>query len=185
VLSNIGPDATVELAGGESMFSRDYIDRLHTDALEAPILHASFVMDRPLIEGFDGCMVLGNTRNLIYLEIPSEIAPGMSPAGTFLHTAYGAPADAAKPDMNREFENMLEELEQNFPGVREEAHFLVKAKHRGESPGMRRWVGRCMPVDTSVAGLFNVGDGCAPSGHIGTEGAAASARDATAMILER
>ena len=183
VLSNTGPDRTVELAGGESLFERSYVARLHTDAADAPIMHASFVMDRPLIEGFQGCMVFGNNRNLIYLEIPSEISPTMSPAGKYLHTAYGAPADAANPDMAQEFKVRLEELEKNFPGMTEQATFLVKAKHRGAATGMHRWAGYGMPVNTPIGGLFNVGDGCAPPGTIGTESAAASAREAVAMIM--
>jgi phytoene dehydrogenase-like protein len=130
-------------------------------------------------------MVFGNTRNLIYLEIPSTIADTISPCGKYLHTAYGAPADAAHPDMQGEFDNAMRELEDNFPGVTEEATFLVKAKHRGASPGMRRWAGFGLPVNTPIRGLYNVGDGCTPPGTIGTEGAAASARLAAEMILER
>ncbi|RLQ20297.1 FAD-binding protein [Seongchinamella sediminis] len=183
VLSNTGPDRTVALAGGESLFERSYVEQLHTDACDAPIMHTSFVMDRPLIEDFNGCMVFGNTTNFIYLEIPSEISPDISPAGKYLHTAYGAPADAANPDLAAEFRNTLAELEENFPGVSEEATFLVKAKHRGPAPAMHRWIGRGMPVNTPIRGLYNVGDGCAPSGTIGTESAAASAREAVAMIL--
>ena len=183
VLSNTGPDRTVELAGGDSVFERSYVEKLHTHAMDAPIMHISFVMDRPVIEGFQGCMVFGNNRNLIYLEIPSEISPHISPQGKYLHTAYGAPADAANPDLASELKVTMEELEKNFPGVTEEATFLVKAKHRAPAPGMHRWVGYGMPVNTPVAGLYNVGDGCAPPGTIGTESAAASAREAVAMIL--
>lgn len=183
VLSNIGPDNTVSLAGGETLFEKSYIKRLHTNAADAPIMHISFVMDEPLMEGFDGCMVFGNTRNLIYLEIPSVISPEISPRGEYLHTAYGAPADAANPDMKGEFANTLTELEDNFPGVRDRATFLVQAKHRGQSPGMRRWIGYGMPVNTPIEGLYNVGDGCAPLGTIGTESAAASAREAVEMIM--
>ena len=183
VLSNTGPDKTVDLAGGEQMFEQSYAQRLRKDDSDAPIMHISFVMDRPLIEGFDGCMVFGNTRNFIYLEIPSAISPAISPAGKFLHTAYGAPADAANPDLDNEFNNTMVELEENFPGVMEEATFLLKAKHRGAAPGMHRWAGYGMPVNTPINGLFNVGDGCAPPGTIGTESAAASAREAVAMIL--
>ncbi|WP_165787027.1 phytoene desaturase family protein [Pseudohalioglobus lutimaris] len=183
VLSNTGPDRTVDLAGGASVFERSYIQELRTNAADAPIMHISFVMDKPLIEGFEGCMVFGNNRNLIYLEIPSEISPHISPAGKYLHTAYGAPADAAKPDLANEFKVTMEELEKNFPGVTEQATFLVKAKHRAPAPGMHRWAGFGLPVNTPVVGLYNVGDGCAPPGTIGTESAAASARDAVAMIL--
>lgn len=183
VLSNAGPERTVLLAGGEEQFEASYVRRLHTDAADAPIMHFSFVMDRPLVEDFHGCIVLGNTENLIYLEIPSTIAEGMSPEGKYLHTAYGAPSDAANPDMDGDYENALRELEENFPGVSEEATFLVRAKHRAPAPGMHRWAGYGMPVNTPIRGLYNVGDGCAPPGTIGTESAAASAKVAVEMIL--
>ncbi len=184
VVSNAGPDETATLAGGEEVFDEHYRARLNRNAASAPIFHISFVMDRPLIEGFEGCMVFGNNENLIYLEIPSAISPEtISPEGTFLHIAYGAPSDAANSDLTAEFENTMRELEANFPGVTEEATFLVKAKHSGRAPGMHRWPGFGMPSETSVAGLYNVGDGCIPPGTIGTEGAAASARVAVAQIL--
>ena len=183
VLSNTGPRRTIDLAGGLDKFEASYVAEFQKNDIDAPIMHASFLLDRPLVTGFDGCMVFGNTTNLIYLEIPSLISPDISPEGVYLHTAYGAPADAAKPDLNNEFETMLAELEANFPGVLARANFLVKAKHRGDAPGMHRWVGRGMPVNTSIRGLYNVGDGCAPGGTIGTESAAASAKIAAEMIL--
>lgn len=183
VISNTGPDMTVELAGGDSQFDESYVARLRRNSASAPIFHLSFVMRRPLIEGFEGCMVFGNNRNLIYIEIPSNISPGtISPPGTYLHTAYGAPTDALRADLSSELENTVTELEANFPGVLQEAHFLVKAKHSGQAPGMHRWAGYGMPVDTPIAGLFNVGDGCIPPGTIGTEGAAASAREVARLI---
>jgi len=182
VISNCGPERTVELAGGESVFERSYIARLHRNATVAPIYHVSFVMDRPLIPDFDGSLVFGNTRNLIYLEIPSIISPRYAPAGRFLHTAYGAPVDAAKPDLQGEMQNMLAELETNFPGMSDRADFLVKARHSGRAPGSHRGAGHGMPVDTPIHGLFNVGDGCLPPGTIGTEGSAASARIAAQLI---
>lgn len=183
VLSNAGPGRTIELSGGADIFEASYVAQFEKDNIDAPIMHASFTLNEPVMSNFAGCMVFGNTTNLIYLEIPSAISPHVSPHNVYLHTAYGAPADAARPDLDREFENMLCELEANFPGVLDRAHFLVKAKHRGDSPGMHRWVGRGMPVNTSVMGLYNVGDGCAPEGTIGTESAAASAREAARMIL--
>lgn len=182
VISNTGPDKTVVLAGGEALFERSYLERLHSNSNEAPIMHVSFLMDEPLIENFNGCMVFGNNKNFIYLEIPSEISTEISPKGKFLHTAYGASSDAANPDLNAEMDIMLQELEDNFPGMSDKANFLVKAKHRGSSPAMRRWAGYGMPVNTPIRGLYNVGDGCAPEGTIGTESAAASARVVAGII---
>ena len=131
-------------------------------------------------------MVFGNNRNLIYLEIPSAISPGtISPPGSYLHTAYGAPTDALAADLPAEMENTRQELEQHFPGVLEAAQFLVQARHSGPHPGMRRWAGYGMPVDTPIAGLYNVGDGSAPPGTIGTESAAASAKLAVEKIASQ
>lgn len=183
VISNTGPARTIELVGGRQHFDAAYLERLDAAPHEAPIMHISFVTDAPLIEGFDGCMVFGNTRNFIYLEIPSLISPRLAPPGQYLHTAYGAPTDAARADLQQELRNTLEELEANFPGQLERARFLVSARHSGPSPGMHRWPGHMMPVTTPIANLYNVGDGCTPPGTIGTEGAAASAREAAARIL--
>jgi phytoene dehydrogenase-like protein len=182
VLSNAGPRRTISMTGDESLFAGSYLERLEASPHEAPIIHYSFVCDEPLIDGFDGSLVFGNTRNLIYLEIPSIISPGLAPPGKFLHTAYGAPSDAAHSDLRVEARNTMQELEDNFPGVIEKAQFLVKARHSGQSPGMHRWAGFMMPVETPVQNLFNVGDGATSPGTIGTEGAASSARKAVELI---
>jgi phytoene dehydrogenase-like protein len=183
VLSNLGPDRTIALAGGRDSFDADYLAELDAWPHEAPIFHISFVTDEPLIEGFDGCMVFGNTQNFIYLEIPSNISPGLAPPGRYLHTAYGAPSDAANADLKAELENTLREIEANFPGKLDGATFLVRARHSGNGPGMHRWAGHMMPVTTPIPNLYNVGDGATPPGTIGTEGAAASAREAVKYIL--
>ena len=184
VISNTGPMRTIELAGGRQHFADPaWLARLDAAPHEAPIFHISFVLDVPLIEGFDGCMVFGNTRNFIYLEIPSLIAPGVSPPGQYLHTAFGAPTDAARADLKAELQNTLAELEANFPGRLAGAKFLVNARHSGQSPGMHRWAGHMMPVTTPIPNLYNVGDGCTPPGTIGTEGAAGSAREVAKLLL--
>ncbi len=183
ILSNTGPDRTVRLAGGRDSFNTEYLAKLDEFPYDAPIFHISFTTDAPLLEGFDGCMVFGNSKNLIYLEIPSLISPDISPKGRYLHTAYGAPSDARNADLKAELDNTLEELKQNFPGQLDNAEYLVRARHSGEAPGMHRWVGKTLPVTTSVPNLFNVGDGCTSPGTIGTEGAATSAREAAKLIL--
>jgi len=183
VLSNLGPARTVALAGGRDRFDADYLAKLDAWPHEAPIFHISFVTDEPLIEDFHGCMVFGNTSNFIYLEIPSLISPSLAPPGKYLHTAYGAPSDAANADLEAELRNTLREIDANFPGKLANATFLVRARHSGNGPGMHRWAGHMMPVSTTVPNLYNVGDGATPPGTIGTEGAAASAREAVSQIL--
>ncbi len=177
VISNLGPTATMQL-GGEHLFDGAWRERLEAHPYAAPIIHYSFVCDAPLIPDLDGSLVFGNTRNLIYLEIPSLISPQLAPEGKYLHTAYGAPVDATTTDLRTDAANTLAELEANFPGLQSRAEFLVKARHMGPAPGMHRWPGYMMPNETPVTGLFNVGDGATPPGTIGTEGSAASARQA-------
>lgn len=183
VLSNAGPDRTVELAGGPENFEVSYIERLRQDDTEASIFHVTFTMDRPLLPDLDGSMVVGNTENFIYLEIPSNISPLVAPPGVHLHTAYGAPVDSTNVDHQAELENTIVELDAQFPGVIDEAEFLVKAMHRGRSPGMHRWAGQTVPVTTPVRGLYSIGDGSAGPGTIGTEGAATSAALAVEHLL--
>ncbi len=183
VLSNLGPVRTVALAGGRDAFDDEYLAQLDAWPHEAPIFHVSFLTDQPLIDGFDGCMVFGNTKNFIYLEIPSFISPGHAPPGKYLHTAFGAPSDAANADLKAELENTCREIEENFPGKLDAAKFLVRARHSGSGPGMHRWAGHMMPVTTPISNLFNVGDGATPPGTIGTEGAASSAREAVKLIV--
>jgi len=184
VVSNTGPVKTIELAGGEALFEKSYLAQLDAMPYETPIVHFSFLTDRPLIEGFAGSLVFGNTENLIYLEIPSIISPALAPAGRFLHTAYGAPRDAARPNLKVDAANTLCELEENFPGAMEGAEIIVRARHRGQAPGMHRWPGYMMPVETPIRNLFNVGDGCTPPGTIGTEGSAASAKVVAGKIAD-
>jgi phytoene dehydrogenase-like protein len=183
VISNTGPARTIELCGGRESFDAAYLARLDAAPHEAPIFHVSFATREPLLEGFDGCMVFGNTRNLVYLEIPSLISPRVSPPGQVLHTAFGAPTDAATADLKAELQNTLDELAANFPGRLDGAKFLVTARHSGQSPGMHRWAGHMMPVVTPIPNLYNVGDGCTPPGTIGTEGAAGSAREVAKLVL--
>jgi phytoene dehydrogenase-like protein len=183
VLSNAGPCRTISITGDEKLFAGSYQQQLEATPHEVPIIHYAFVCDEPLIDGFDGSLVFGNTRNLIYLEIPSIISPVLAPDGKFLHTAYGAPGDAANPDLREVARNTLQELEDNFPGMTDKSRFLVKARHSGQSPGMHRWAGFMMPVETPVQNLFNVGDGATSPGTIGTEGAASSARKAVELIM--
>lgn len=186
VVSNLGPDATVNFCGGESMFERSYVEQLHTNATPVPIYHVAFVMDRPLVPDFDGCMVFSNNRNLIYLEIPSAISPGQySPEGKYVHTAYGAPENFEDANLEEELQRTIDELEANFPGFKDEAEILVKAKFSGKYPAGRRAVGRCMPVNTPIRGLYMVGDGNAPKGKIGTESAAVSGKIAAEQIAQR
>ncbi len=178
VMSNLGPTATMKLCGDDEVFDGPWRQRLDANPSTAPIIHYSFVCDQPLIPDLHGSLVFGNTRNLIYLEIPSLISPQLAPEGKYLHTAYGAPVDATVTDLRADAATTLTELEENFPGLQSHAEFLVKARHIGPAPGMHRWPGFMMPNETPVAGLYNVGDGATPPGTIGTEGSAASARAA-------
>ena len=59
----------------------------------------------------------------------------------FVASPEKIPPPPVPDDFDAFWDRTLAELEKNFPGVLEEARFLVKARHSGPHPGMRRWAG--------------------------------------------
>jgi len=184
VISNVGPAQTVGLAG-EAHFERSYLALLHQVPFETPVVHISFATDEPLAGDFGGILNFGNTESLIYYETASLTSADLAPAGRHLTTTYSVARDSTKPDLHAVTRAALRDLEANFPGFSDKATILVKARHQGDCPAMRRLPGHTMPVQTPIENLFNVGDGCMPAGSIGVEGAAMTAVSVAEAILAR
>lgn len=174
VISDVGPARTVELAG-RSAFERSYLALLDRVPHVTPVVHISFATDRPLMGDYAGILNFGNTESLIYFETPSLTCPELAPKGKYLSTTYSVSRDAINPDLHAVTRTALRELEANFPGFARDATILVKARHSGDAPAMRRLPGHTMPVHTSIPNLLNVGDGCMPPGSTGVEACAMTA----------
>lgn len=174
VISNAGPARTVELAGRRN-FERSYLALLDEVPHVTPVVHISFATDRPLLGDYAGILNFGNTESLIYFETPSLTCPALAPKGRYLSTTYSVSRDSIRPDLHAVTRTALRELQANFPGFSKQATILVKARHSGDAPAMRRLPGHTMPVQTSIPNLLNVGDGCMPPGSTGVEACAMTA----------
>lgn len=184
VISNVGPSKTVQLAG-EAHFERSYLALLNQMPYETPVVHISFATDEPLTGDYGGILNFGNTESLIYYETPSLTSEELTPAGKHLTTTFSVARDSTNPDLQAVTRAALRDLESNFPEFSKKATLLVKARHSGEWPAMRRLPGHTMPVQTPIENLYNVGDGCMPPGSIGVEGAAMTAARVVEEIVEK
>lgn len=173
VVSNLGPHATVELAGREP-FEQSYLAHLDRDVKATAILWLHFSSDEPVLD-YSAIAVCG-TRRVNMVDAPSYDCPDVAPPGKHLYTVGGAPPNALEPgDLDAEFDLVLEDIREIVPAFDERCRVLTKTCYRGKWPGFRTVPGSPVSHRTSVKGLFNVGDACCPRGFAGSMGAAKSA----------
>ena len=181
VISNGGPKRTIELAG-ESNFDKSYLSLLRQHPHETPVFHVSILSEEPL-NPFPGIINFGNTRRLIFLECPTLTCPELAPEGMHITTTFSVPESSTPPIKRKQtIEEILIDLEENFPTFNRKEQKVMITTHHGEWPSMRRWPGYPMPTKTPIENLYNVGDGCMPPGTVGIEACALSARAAARQI---
>jgi phytoene dehydrogenase-like protein len=173
VISNLGPHATVTLAGREA-FEHSYVAHLDRAVRSTAILWLHFASDERVLE-YSAIAVCG-TRRVNMIDEPSADCAGIAPPGKHLYTVGGAPLDALNPgDLDAEFEQVMLDLRDIIPGFDTRCRVLTKTCFRGKWPGFRTMPGSPASHRTPVKGLFNVGDACCPRGYAGSMGAAKSA----------
>jgi phytoene dehydrogenase-like protein len=173
IVSNVGPHATVALAGRDA-FELSYLTRLDRDVRPTAILWLHFASDESVLE-YSAIAVCG-TRRVNMLDAPSYDSPGVAPPGKHLYTVGAAPLDALEPgDIDAEFQLVMADLRDIIPGFDERCRVLTKTCYRGKWPGFRTVPGSPVSHRTPVLGLFNVGDASCPRGFAGSMGAATSA----------
>lgn len=173
VVSNLGPHATVALAGREA-FEQGYLAYLDREVRSTAILWLHFASDEPVLN-YSAIAVCG-TRRVNMIDEPSGDCPGVAPPGKHLYTVGAAPLDALNPgDIDAEFDLVLQDLRDIVPGFDERCRVLTRTCFRGKWPGFRTVPGSPVSHRTPVKGLFNVGDACCPRGFAGSMGAAKSA----------
>ncbi len=173
VVSNLGPHATVALAGRDA-FEQSYLARLDRDVRATAILWLHFATDEPVLD-YSAIAVCG-TRRVNMLDAPSYDCPDVAPPGKYLYTVGAAPLDALAPgDIDAEFEQVLDDLRDIIPGFDARCRVLTRTCYRGKWPGFRTVPGSPVSHRTPIKGLFNVGDASCPRGFAGSMGAATSA----------
>ncbi|HEX3605839.1 MAG TPA: FAD-dependent oxidoreductase [Candidatus Dormibacteraeota bacterium] len=157
VVSNAGPAATVALCG-RSHLSAGYLERMDRDLRSTANIVVNIASREPLMKA-PGIVTFGRTRRLCNMANLTATCPELAPPGWHLYVAYGVPVPAAGDfDEEQEVALTLEDLREQLRGF-DRARVLSVRVMRGEWPAQRSIAGLDLPRETSLANLWNVGDG--------------------------
>ncbi len=181
VVSNLGPRATVALAG-EAEFPPDYLESMRRLIRPTANIAIHIASPEPLFED-PGIVTFGKTQRLCNIANLSASCPELAPEGWHLYVAFAVPVPAMGDfDAEHESELALADLRCEFENF-DRARVLAVRVMRGEWPAQRTCAGFDMPQATPVAGLWNVGDGVKEYGEGGTQACAETARRVVDAIV--
>ena len=182
VISNIGPSATVSLAGAEA-FGADYIAEARTLPKPAANIVINFATQQRLID-VPGLITFGKTRRLCNMGELTATCPELAPAGWYQYVAYAVPKPAIGDfDEKTEIEASLQDLRDLFPGFADAKMLSVRVM-RGDWPAQRSCAGFDLSQDTPLTNLWHVGDAVKDYGDGGTQACAYTGRQAVEKALD-
>jgi phytoene dehydrogenase-like protein/NAD-dependent dihydropyrimidine dehydrogenase PreA subunit len=185
VVSNAGPHQTARLLGPDSL-DQQYRAHLDQRAQAVSSISIHLISDRSLLADIPGAVytVVGGRR--ICMIFDATLTAEWAPPGVHITEIY--PLTVADPetpvDLEAQLDEAAQDLDEMSPGWREHAEMKALCLS-GEFPGLHAWPGSGVSVETPIANLFLVGDGCESQGYAGGAAAAASAQRAAAMVQER
>ncbi len=181
VISNIGPAATVPLAG-EAALSADYVTKVRRVLRPAANIVVNFATRERLID-LPGLVTFANTERLCNMGELTAMCPEMAPPGWHLYVAYVVPKPALGDfDEKAETELGLQDLRNEFPSFKD-AKILSIRVMRGEWPAQRSCAGFDLPQETPLPNLWNVGDAVKDYGGGGTQACVDTGREAAHKAL--
>jgi len=181
VISNVGPLATVKLAGVEN-FPAGYAESVKKVTDPSAIITVHFASQKPLAN-FDGLALAAHSRRLTYAGNFSAPEQKRTPAGWYLYCGASTPRPArGEFDLENEKDLLFQDLREHFPGF-DQAKILAIDVTAHEWPAQRAVTGFDLPQATPVANLWNVGDGVKPWGDAGTAACAETARIVVDQIV--
>jgi phytoene dehydrogenase-like protein len=181
VISNAGPRATIALCGAE-LFPSSYLERVERDQRSAAMITFHLASREPLM-GRAGLVFFADTERLCALAYLTSSAPDLTPPGWHLYVAGAVPDPAVGPfDADAEVARAWAELVREVPRAAQ-ARLITTRVMRDEWPCQRAVIGRDLPQQTPIAGLWNVGDAARAYPNAGTQGCAESARLAVDALL--
>jgi phytoene dehydrogenase-like protein len=189
VLSNVGPKATIEMAG-EGNFNEDYLKDMRVKLKPKPVTMVFVASDKPLWpeDGRAAILMVVGARRITSVIPLSSISSQLAPPGQHLLFAFGSPvSNEVRMDVEVEQEQILKDLKDQFP-LFEKHGRVLKFDSRNiddELPEMRTRVGIVIPVETPVKNLYNVGDGCPIMGYTGSNAAAETAVRVAGMVQKQ
>lgn len=182
-VSNVGPLATVKLAGAEN-FPDGYAEQVEQATSPAAIITVHFASRTPLAR-FQGLALFSKTRRMVYAANFSAPEQKRVPAGWNLYCGASVPRPArGQFDLEKEKELLFADLREQFPGF-DEAKIVAIDVTAHDWPAQRAITGYDLPHTTPVANLWNVGDGVKPWGSAGTSACAETAKMIAGEIFSR
>jgi phytoene desaturase len=173
VVSNAGPQRTVELAGKDN-FDRGYLKQLAQTFRPSPGFLLIAATDRPLTEHPISYLIGARRVNSVFC--PTLVCPELAPEGKHLFEAGGIPRSSLPPyEFKRDKEAFIQDLRENFRDFDKHAEILRFGYYREDWPGHGCWPGYDPPQKTPIENLYNVGDGVKPRGWVALSACAKSA----------
>lgn len=183
VISNAGPQQTVQLVGREHLHPGYLKDVEAIKGVPQALIYIT--SDRPLLEG-SSALALTDSHRLFGVVSYTNICPELAPKGKHLMVGAVFPTSSEPPyDWNKEVELSLQDFRDNIPGFDKYAQILRVNTYHGYWGLMRTWAGYSLPIKTPVEGLYLVGDTSAPLGWWGSPAAVKSGRLAVEDIIQR
>ncbi|WAP58169.1 phytoene desaturase family protein [Streptomyces sp. S465] len=157
VVSDTGPQMTVELLGEDVALPQEYVRRVGR-MRPAPFLVVDFASRRELLPGADGITMFARTRQLRSIISMSAVCPERAPSGWHLYSAWGVPKPALRDfDNDSEIALLTEDLHTHVDGF-SDARIVATRVLRDQEPAQRAAAGTEIPYTTPIAHLWNVGD---------------------------
>lgn len=182
VIANVGPRATVALAGAEH-FADAYLQRMDRDLRPTANIVVNFASRESLLDA-PGIVTFGITRRLCNIANLTATCPELAPDGWHLYVAYGVPVPAVGEfDEQANIDATLDDLRDSFEDFDARARILSIRTMCGEWPAQRSIAGLDLARETSLENLWNVGDGVREYASGGIQGCAESARLAFDAVL--
>ncbi len=182
VVSNVGPAATVALAGREH-FDVAYLARMERDLRPTANIVVNVASDEPLIAA-PGIVTFGVTRRLCNMANLTATCPELAPEGKHLYVAYGVPRPAVGDfEEQQEIDATVEDLREQIPGFESKAEILSIRVMRDAWPAQRSIAGLDLPRETPIDNLWNVGDAVRTYGSGGVQACAETAKLVVEEVL--
>lgn len=179
VISNIGPRATLDLAGAEALGTA-YAEQARSVPRPTANIVINFATRERLVD-VPGLITFSGTRRLCNIAEMSAMCPEMAQPGWHLHVAYAVPTKAiGEFDEKAEIEASLQELREQYPGFASAKVLSIRVM-RDAWPAQRTCAGYDMPQETPIPNLWQVGDAVKEYGDGGTQACAVTGKRAARM----
>jgi len=182
VVSNAGPERTIELAGREN-FEKSYLKEVRDKIRTPGGVVVEFATTKPLLDFAGWIMVVDPEMRVLLWCLMGSYWEHWKPKGRHPLIGWLVPENTLSYDPRKEYETLIQDAKKFFPNWEECEPEVMRLKNFcGNWPPMRSWQGYQLGQRTSIENLWCVGDANCPPGFVAGEGAAESGRMAAEQI---